>query len=110
MAGEIKEAVARKAIAYLREHAPSWLPRITVREGKRVRHRFWQPGGGFARNAVEFSTVHQMINYIHANPVRRGLVASAEDWQWSSARWYAGIQGVPIEVDRTIPPLHCLAR
>jgi putative transposase len=85
--GHIKEAVARKAIGYLESHARHWLPRITVREGERVRRRFWQPGGGYDRNVVQPSTVHQMVDYIHANPVRRGLVARAEDWEWSSARW-----------------------
>ena len=106
IAGRIKEAVARKAIAYLEAHAPHWLPRITVREGRRIRRRFWQPGGGYDRNVVEPSTVHQMVEYIHANPVRRGLVASAEDWEWSSARWYAGIRPVRIEIDDTLPLKH----
>ena len=32
----------------------------------------------------------QMIDYIHNNPVRRGLVRHATDWLWSSARFYAG--------------------
>ena len=108
--GKIKEAVARKAIAYLACNAPQRLPRLTVREGERVRHRFWQPGGGYDRNAVEIATVHQMIQYIHANPVRRGLVANAEDWEWSGARWYAGIQPVRIEIDNTIPPEHEMVR
>ena len=27
---------------------------------------------------------------IHNNPVRRGLVARAEDWKWSSAGWFEG--------------------
>jgi len=26
---------------------------------------------------------------MHRNPVTRGLVARAEDWRWSSYRWYA---------------------
>lgn len=30
------------------------------------------------------------INYIHLNPVRAGLVDEAEDWEYSSARFYAG--------------------
>ena len=106
IAGQIKEAVARKAIAYLRTNAPHWLPRITVQEGDRVRHRFWQPGGGYDRNTIETATVHQMVEYIHGNPVRRGLVACAEDWEWSSARWYAGIRPVRIEMDDTIPQQH----
>lgn len=103
VAGKIKEQVARKAIRYLEENAPQWIERISVLEGNRLRRRFWQPGGGNDRNAVELSTVQRMITYIHMNPVRRGLVSRPEDWLWSSARWYAGIQPVPIEMVRTIP-------
>lgn len=99
----IKEPVARTAIDYLRQHAPDWLLRLRVQEGDRVRHRFWQPGGGYDRNVVELATVHRAIDYLHANPVRRCLVERAQNWQWSSARWYAGIRPVAIEMDRTIP-------
>jgi putative transposase len=98
----VKEPVARRAIAYLREHAPDWLPRITVREGRRVRHRFWQPGGGYDRNINEPDTLPSVIDYIHNNPVRRGLVARPEDWEWSSARWYAGIRPVALEINRSV--------
>jgi putative transposase len=31
------------------------------------------------------------------------LVERAEDWEWSSARWYAGLPGVHLEMDRTLP-------
>jgi putative transposase len=103
VSGSMKEAVARQAIQFLEVNAPEWLPRITVREGKRNRRRFWQPGGGYDRNAVEVATLQKMIDYIHLNPVRRGLVERPEDWLWSSARWYSGIRPVPIEIDATIP-------
>jgi putative transposase len=96
---DLKEPVGRKAVAYLEKHAPAWLEKITVREGKRVRRRFWQPGSGFDRNIREMQVVLAEIDYIHANPVRRGLVARPKDWQWSSAPWYAGIGPVPIEMD-----------
>jgi putative transposase len=95
----IKEPVARQAVKYLESNAPSWLARITVQEGSRVRRRFWQPGGGYDRNLVEPPTAYHMIDYFHANPVRRGLVERPEDWEWSSARWYAGIRPVVIEID-----------
>lgn len=95
----VKEAVARKAIAYVRATAPAWLARLTVREGRRIRHRFWQPGGGYDRNVTEAATLRSMIDYLHANPVRRGLVPRAEDWEWSSARWFAGVRPVKIEMD-----------
>ena len=97
-----KEPVARKAIAYLKANAPEWLSRITVREGARVRHRFWQPGGGYDRNITSIEALRAMIDYIHANPVRRGLVARPEEWEWSSARWYAGLRPVRLEMDETV--------
>jgi putative transposase len=98
----LKEPVARKAIAYLRTNAPTWLARITVQEGQRVRHRFWQPGGGYDRNVTDPATLRFMIDYIHNNPVRRGLVSRPEEWEWSSARWYARIRPVKIEMDDSV--------
>jgi putative transposase len=95
----VKEPVARQAIRYLKANAPDWLPRLMVREGQRVRYRFWQPGGGYDRNITSTETLRAMIEYIHANPVRRGLVARVEDWEWSSARWFAEIRPVKIEMD-----------
>lgn len=41
------------------------------------------------------------LNYIHQNPVRAGLVDRPEDWQYSSARWYAGMDS-DIEIDEMI--------
>jgi len=94
--------VARKAIRHLKSNAPEWLARVTVREGARLRHRFWQPGGGYDRNVTSTEALRTVIEYIHANPVRRGLVASAEDWEWSSARWYAALRPVKLEMDRGV--------
>ena len=110
MAGKIKENVARKAISFLEENAPEWLARISVREGNRIRRRFWQPGGGYDRNVVELRTLQKMIDYIHMNPVRRGLVTRPEDWIWSSSLWYAGVRPVSIEMDATIPTDYGLVR
>ncbi len=39
-----------------------------------------------------------VLNYIHNNPVRAGLVARPEDYPWSSARNYAGRQQVELAV------------
>jgi REP element-mobilizing transposase RayT len=38
--------------------------------------------------------IDQKINYIHENPVRAGIVEHPEDYLYSSARNYAGLQGV----------------
>ena len=88
----LKEPVARKAIRYLKSHAPDWLGGVTVvaARASRLRHRFWQPGGGDHRNITSIEVLRAVIDYIHANPVRRGLVARAEDWEWSSAALVRG--------------------
>ena len=31
----------------------------------------------------------EKLDYVHRNPVQRGLVTRPEDWTWSSARRYA---------------------
>ncbi|MBL8797509.1 MAG: transposase [Planctomycetia bacterium] len=98
----VKQPVARQALDYLAAHSPAWLERLAVREGMRVRHRFWQPGGGYDRNITSTETLQAMIDYIHANPVRRGLVSDILDWEWSSARWYAGLRPVKVEMDAQV--------
>ena len=46
------------------------------------------------------------INYIHENPVRAGIVERAEDYLYSSARNYAGLDGMlgvmvnPLPIER----------
>lgn len=86
----VKEPVSREAMMYLKTHAPEWLPRLRVLRGDKVEHHFWQPGRGFDRNVERPRTLQAMIDYIHLNPVRKGLVAQARDWKWSSAGWYGG--------------------
>lgn len=43
--------------------------------------------------------MRQKIEYIHQNPVKRGYVDKAEHWRYSSARDYAGADGM-LEVNR----------
>jgi putative transposase len=87
----------------LKRNAPEWLPRITRIRGGRAERLFWQSGGGFDRNIVEPRTLMAMIDYIHMNPVRRGLVERPTDWKWSSAGWYAGVDRCGLIPD-PIPP------
>jgi putative transposase len=99
----IKLPVARKALRYLRDQAPEWLERVTVRRGQRVEQRFWQAGGGYDRNVIGAKALTAMIEYIHNNPVRRGLVERPADWKWSSAGWDENQGPNPLDPDR-IPP------
>ncbi len=99
----IKQSVARRYMNLLRTTPEEKLTdhqRILVRKG-----RFWQEGPGFDRNVHGTRTVHAMIAYIHNNPVRKGLVECAEDWEWSSARAWAELGESPIPIDREFVPL-----
>ena len=50
------------------------LGRLTIRERPGVyRFRFWKEGGGYDRNIQTSSVITSVIDYIHENPVRRGL-------------------------------------
>ncbi len=51
--------------------------------------RFWmrEYWDRYVRNEDHFMAV---VNYIHENPVAAGLCAKAEEWPWSSARYYPG--------------------
>ena len=94
----IKAPVARRAIAYLEEAAPEWLPRITRVRGNQTERLCWQSGGGYDRNVTDPRTLHTMPAYIHANPVRKGLVQRPEDWNWSSAAWHDDLSGGPLRL------------
>jgi putative transposase len=95
----IKAPVASRAIAFLEQRAPEWIPRITRRRGAKVERLFWQSGGGYDRNLIEPSTLMATLDYIHMNPVRWALAERAADWKWSSASWYAGSSDCPLRPD-----------
>jgi putative transposase len=101
----LKIPVQRRALGYLRRHSPTFLDKLADVQPNGERHyRFWQRGGGYDRNVMEPRTLRFMMDYIHLNPVRRGLVERATDWPWSSARFYEGEQDVAIAMD-AVPPL-----
>ena len=55
--------------------------------------QFWQRRY-YDRNVATSSESAEKIQYIHQNPVKRGLVATAEAYRWSSANVYtAGVSG-----------------
>lgn len=82
----VKMAVAKRAI-------DRWKQAGSTPEGITDQHgspRFWQAGGGFDRNVRDDSEFAREVNYIHRNPVERGLVAMPSEWRWSSVRWWMG--------------------
>ncbi len=92
----LKRDVARCVVSGLREQGSALLEQMQNPLGQ---HQFWQRGGGHDRNIFSEDEIREKIDYINLNPVRRGLVDLAEDWVWSSAKWYAGDRdgGVPID-------------
>lgn len=43
--------------------------------------------------------IRRKIDYMHANPLRKGLVKSAKDYAWSSFAAYHGIAAAPVPLD-----------
>jgi len=79
-----------------------------IRKERRSRGSMWQ--GRFYDHIL--GTRHEFdaaLEYIHQNPVRRGLVGDALEWEWSSAAWYAQRTG-PIEMDEVRLPLNAWDR
>jgi putative transposase len=99
----IKQSVGRRAFRYLEAHAPQWLPKLTRERNGRVERLFWQPDGGYDRNLVEPRTLASAMSYVHANPVRRGLVEWESDLRWSSAGWYQGEPKNDLRPDPILP-------
>jgi putative transposase len=101
----LKQPVSKRAILFVENEARSFIPQLTDRQpnGKESL-RFWQRGGGYDLNLWRPEKVWEKIDYLHANPVRRGLVERPEDWVWSSYRDHAGIGHVPLPIDRESLP------
>lgn len=54
--------------------------------------------GSHPQQILDDEEMRQKLEYIHHNPVKRGYVDDPLCWRYSSARNYAGRDGV-IEVD-----------
>jgi REP element-mobilizing transposase RayT len=63
-------------------------------------HQIWTHEN-HAEHIYSQKFIEQKVKYIHNNPVRSGIVAKPEDYLYSSARNYSGLESVidVIEVD-----------
>jgi hypothetical protein len=76
-------------------------------QGGRSRELVVRPSGegtaqvleGYDRNIFSSHAVLDVINYIHANPIRRGLCESPLDWEWTGARFYEGRLDANLKMD-----------
>jgi putative transposase len=94
----LKRPFAARVLQRWRELDAPILTKIVDASGL---ERFWQPGGGYDRNIDSDAEFFEKVQYIHNNPVMRGLVASPVDWPWSSARWYSGRREGTLALDAT---------
>jgi len=84
-----KQPTSKQIREFLGENNSPLVQQLTVQErpGKFC-FRFWQEGPGFDRNLFAPAAIASSIDYIHMNPVKRGLCQSAVDFKWSSARFH----------------------
>jgi putative transposase len=70
------------------------LQALKISVGKRAKQRpFWQ-ARYYDFNVYTRAKRVEKLQYIHANPVKRGWVEKPEEWLWSSYRYYkTGEQG-----------------
>src|SRR5262249_37169110 len=80
------------------------LNRLRHRHGSIWQHQFWDR---FVRHTHEF---HQRLDYMHFNPVRKGIIKHPEEWRWSSYKNFSMDKGkvaeCPIQIDYVRLPDH----
>ena len=97
----LKKFTAKEILGLLKRDTREWilyLMRYYKKKYKtRSQYQFWQEGS-HPQMILSWDMLKQKAEYIHMNPVKRGLVLEAEDWLYSSARNVAGMESV-FEVD-----------
>ena len=96
-----KSYTARQIIDYLQDHRVARLLKhlhhAKKAHKKESNYQFWQEGA-HPELIINSEMMREKLNYIHYNPVKRGYVDLPEAWRYSSARNYAGQEGL-LDVD-----------
>ena len=98
----LKKSVVRKAHSFRKKSSKPdeyWARFYDVQPNGERHFRFWQRGGAYDENIWSLEAIPEILQYIHNNPVRRGLCEAPEDWPWSSAGWYAGRSGGSLKLE-----------
>ena len=98
----INGIISRRVIDHLKEHSHN-------ASLQKLRHETKERGYLYSlwdHNSNVFSITSEAmfmekVNYIHENPVRAGIVEKAEDYVWSSVRWWecSTLENEPLGVD-----------
>jgi len=95
--GNFKSFTARSIIDYYKEtNQLQMLNQFALHKEKFKTDReyqFWQEGS-HPEIIQDYNMMQQKVEYIHNNPVKAGYVNEPEHWRYSSARNYAGIEGL----------------
>ena len=107
--GDIKKFTSKTIIHTVQtrnESRADWmLNRFKFNAKQHMRNKDWQVWT-HENHAVYLygpKFIQEKIDYLHNNPVRAGLVEKAEDYLYSSARYYAGLDCVLEVTDIGLP-------
>jgi putative transposase len=73
---------------------------LPFREGEAGLPRFWQ-ARFYDFNVYSAKKIREKLEYMHANPVKRGLVENPAEWVWSSYLDYEKGQKGLVPIDFT---------
>ena len=85
----LKQRVSREARRGRRKSAPAGQLCLNFRTSSATLAQFWQRRF-YDFNVWSASKRSEKLEYMHSNPVKRGLVVRSSDWAWSSAAAYSG--------------------
>jgi putative transposase len=98
----INGIISRRVIDHLKEHGHNASLEKLRHETKEREYSYslWDHHNNVFSITSE-DMLMRKVNYIHQNPVRAGLVERAEDYRWSSVRWWKGcpLEDEPLAVD-----------
>lgn len=91
---DLKKFTAREIVAQLEAERREWLLNqlqyYRLKHKRQSTHQVWQEGV-HPQSIASDAMMLQKLEYLHNNPVKRGLVASPEHWRYSSAHeWLPG--------------------
>ena len=79
-------------------HAPDGRPSLSFQGRDNELLHFWQPRF-HDFNVYSAKKRREKLDYMHANPVKRGLVKNPAEWVWSSFSFYARGEKSLVSID-----------
>jgi putative transposase len=94
----LKQRFARQVLQQLRQRRGPQQSELWAEGPEHVwQRRFYDFNVWTERKRVE------KLRYMHRNPVKRRLVLEPEQWAWSTFRWYASGETVPVKINEWGP-------